>query len=180
MKVQGSGQAQILSPTDQVAFFEACASDRDRALFAVCLFTGCRISEALQLKSEFIAGGYITLTKDTTKGKKQTRQVKVHPSLAAILADYDMPQSGYIFPGRKEGTHLTRFSAEKILKTTAAAAGLAGVSTHSFRRTALTRMNDHGVSLRTIQEISGHQNLAVLARYLGVSEAQKEDALACI
>ena len=180
MKVKGSGQAEILTREQQQAFFEACPSDRERALFGICLYTGCRISEALQIKGEYITGGYITLAKQTTKGKHQTRQIKIHPVLAEILADYQPPSSGYLFPGRDADSHLSRFSAEKLLKSSAAKAGLVGVSTHSFRRTALTRMNDGGVSLRTIQEISGHQNLAVLARYLGVSEAQKEDALACI
>ncbi|MBD1864819.1 tyrosine-type recombinase/integrase [Trichocoleus sp. FACHB-46] len=55
-----------------------------------------------------------------------------------------------------------------------------GVSTHSFRRTALTQMSSAGIPLRVIQEISGHRSLQVLQRYLGVSEVQLEEAIASL
>ena len=57
---------------------------------------------------------------------------------------------------------------------------LEGVSTHSFRRTALTRMSDAGVPLRHIQARSGHKTLAALERYLGVTEQQKESAISTL
>ena len=68
--------------------------------------------------------------------------------------------------------HLLRVACEKV--------GLKGVSTHSFRRTALTQMHNTGVPLRHIQEISGHRNLGTLQRYLEVSTEQKERAIAFI
>ncbi|MEP0820377.1 tyrosine-type recombinase/integrase [Trichocoleus desertorum GB2-A4] len=58
--------------------------------------------------------------------------------------------------------------------------GLVGVSTHSFRRTALTQMSSAGVPLRVIQEISGHRSLQALQRYLEVSELQLEGAIASL
>ncbi|MEB3191172.1 MAG: tyrosine-type recombinase/integrase [Snowella sp.] len=54
------------------------------------------------------------------------------------------------------------------------------MSTHSFRRTALTQMHNAGVPLCHIQEISGHRSLATLQRYLEVSSEQKERAVAVI
>ncbi|MEP0872038.1 tyrosine-type recombinase/integrase [Trichocoleus desertorum AS-A10] len=58
--------------------------------------------------------------------------------------------------------------------------GLVRVSTHSFRRTALTRMSSAGIPLRVIQEISGHRSLQALQRYLEVSELQLEGAIASL
>ncbi|MBD2121324.1 tyrosine-type recombinase/integrase [Trichocoleus sp. FACHB-262] len=58
--------------------------------------------------------------------------------------------------------------------------GLVGVSTHSFRRTALTWMSSVGIPLRVIQEISGHRSLQALQRYLEVSELQLEGAIAAL
>ncbi|WP_442939264.1 tyrosine-type recombinase/integrase [Nostoc sp.] len=46
------------------------------------------------------------------------------------------------------------------------------MSTHSFRRTALTQMSNASIPLRVIQEISGHRNLEQLQRYLEVSDEQ--------
>ena len=68
--------------------------------------------------------------------------------------------------------HLLRVACEKV--------GLKGVSTHSFRRTALTQMHNAGVPLRHIQEISGHRNLGTLQRYLEVSTEQKIQAVGVI
>ena len=57
--------------------------------------------------------------------------------------------------------------------------GIEGVSTHSFRRTALT-LRERGIPLRHIQEISGHRTLAALERYLGVTEKQKQNAISAL
>ncbi|MEP0874072.1 tyrosine-type recombinase/integrase [Trichocoleus desertorum AS-A10] len=58
--------------------------------------------------------------------------------------------------------------------------GLVGVSTHSFRRMALTQMSSAGVPLRVIQEISGHRSLQAFQCYLEVSERQLEGAIAAL
>ena len=58
--------------------------------------------------------------------------------------------------------------------------GLEGVSTHSFRRTALTNMSNAGIGLRIIQEISGHRDLSQLQNYLEVAEAQVLGAIASL
>jgi integrase/recombinase XerD len=58
--------------------------------------------------------------------------------------------------------------------------GLVGVSTHSFRRTALTQMSSAGIPLRHIQEISGHNDLGTLQRYLEVSPDQRRKAVSVI
>ena len=65
----------------------------------------------------------------------------------------------------------------KILRAATERVGIVGVSTHSFRRTALTRLHQQGVPLRIIQEISGHKSLATLQKYLEVTEEEKENAL---
>ena len=70
--------------------------------------------------------------------------------------------------------------ADKILKAACDRVGLVGVSTHSFRRTALTMMSSAGIPLRVIQEISGHNDLGTLQRYLEVSPEQKKRAVAVI
>lgn len=72
---------------------------------------------------------------------------------------------------------MTRAAADTILKSACQRVGLIGVSTHSFRRTALTRMHNAGVPLRVIQEISGHSSLETLQRYLEVTDQQIVDAV---
>ena len=50
MKVAGNGQGKILTPEElKLLFAEGFVRERDRALFGIWLFTGCRVSEALAL-----------------------------------------------------------------------------------------------------------------------------------
>lgn len=181
MKVAGNGQGKILTPEElRRLFTEGFTKERDRALFGICLFTGCRVSEALALQTSDIKGGTLTFRKSTTKGKLKTRVVDIQPGLAQLLAEY--PTSpGALFPGmRGRSLTLTRFMADKILKAACDRIGLVGVSTHSFRRTALTMMSSAGIPLRVIQEISGHNDLGTLQRYLEVTPQQRRAAVSVI
>ena len=181
MKVNGNGQAKILSQVELDRLFAGFDNDRDRCLFGICFHTGCRISEALQLTVNDV-GTTITFRKSTTKGKKGTRSIPVNPVLRKILDLYlqEFQPDSYLFPSfhnAREKGHLHRSSADLILRNACERAGLKGVSTHSFRRSALTMMSNRGVPLRVIQKISGHSSLEVLQRYLEVSDEQIGDAV---
>jgi integrase/recombinase XerD len=120
----------------------------------------------------------LILRKSNTKGKQATRSIAPHGELEKLLLDY-RPESGkFLFPGRWGKGHLHPTSADAILRVACEQVGLVGVSTHSFRRTALTSLSNAGVPLRVIQQISGHQSLEALQRYLEVSEEQVERAIA--
>ncbi len=182
MKVNGNGQGKILTTDElRLLFAEGFTRERDRALFGVCLFSGCRISEALALQTTDIKGGMLTFRKAITKGKLKTRVVDIQPGLAQLLAEYQPLKSGALFPGmRGRNLTLTRFMADKILKAACDRVSIVGVSTHSFRRTALTMMSNANTPLRVIQDISGHANLTGLSLYLEVTPEQKIQALAVI
>ncbi|MHC5740158.1 tyrosine-type recombinase/integrase [Nostoc sp.] len=181
MKVNGNGRAKILTSDElRRLFSDGFTSDRDRALFGICLYTGCRVSEALKLQTTDIKGETLTFRKSTTKGKLKTRAIEIEPGLAAILAGYH-PNPGPMFPGVRGVTErLTRYAADKILRVAAKRVQLEGVSTHSFRRTALNQMSSANIPLRHIQEISGHNDLGTLQRYLEVSPEQRRKALSVI
>jgi integrase/recombinase XerD len=112
------------------------------------------------------------LLKANTKGKLATRSIPVIEDLRQLLSNY-YPIRGdvYLFPGRSNG-HLAEDSAARILREACKQVGIIGVSTHSFRRTALTQMSNAGIPLRVIQEISGHRNLEQLQKYMEVSDSQ--------
>ena len=181
MKVEGNGQGKILTAEElRLLFTDGFTTSRDRALFGICLYTGCRVSEALALQTSDMKSGTITFSSSTTKGKLKTRVVDIQAGLAELLADYQ-PKPGALFPGLRGVTErLTRFAADKILRDAEERVGLVGVSTHSFRRTALTMMSSAGVPLRHIQEISGHNDLGTLQRYLEVTPEQRKKAVEVI
>lgn len=186
MKINRQGQAKVLTEDElRKLFDEGLATPRDRLLFSICLFTGCRIGEACSLEWCDIIGNAITFRIEKTK-TKSSRTAQISPKLQTYFEEYQRDQasvkfpSSYIFRGKRVGSHLHPSMAHKILKAATDRIGLQGVSTHSFRRTALTMMCSKGINLRVIQKLSGHKSLNVLANYLEVSEQEKEQALAQI
>jgi integrase/recombinase XerD len=179
MKVNRHGRAKVLTQSEiQQIFNHGLENDRDRTLFGVCLFTACRIREACTLLTPDIytfkglVRPKLILRKSNTKGKLATRSIPVIEDLRQLLTSYrSLAGEVYLFPGRSDG-HLAEDSAARILRTACQRVGITGVSTHSFRRTALTQMSNAGIPLRVIQEISGHRNLEQLQKYLEVSEEQ--------
>jgi integrase/recombinase XerD len=173
MKVAGNGQARLLSSEElKLLFSEGFKCQRDKALFGICLHTGCRISEALKLRVVDVTFTHILFRKANTKGQLDSREVRVTPSLLITLGDYN-PTGEWFFPGRSYlGSPLNRNTADRILNGACNRVGFSGVSTHSFRRTALTQMHNAGIPLRIIQKISGHRDLAQLTTYLAFTEDQ--------
>ncbi len=181
MKLHGNGQAKILSTYELKQLFEYGFSiPRDKAIFAICLFSACRISEALQLEKSSVTSQYIIFKKATTKGEQATREITICDSLREVLNQYQSPKpfNPYYFPGQKDYLRLNQ--ASKIFHRACNKVGIVGASTHSMRRTALTQMHKQGIPLRTIQEISGHKSLAALQKYLEVSDEDKTQALKLI
>lgn len=141
-----------------------------RCVFAICYYTSCRISEALKLEAADVVEGRIVFRATTTK-TKQTREVKLPVKLIQILSETGLPDRGYLFPGRLKG-HLSRQAADLALRQACEALGWQGISTHSFRRTGITRLHDAGVPLRRIQARTGHVSLGNLAIYVEVNQAE--------
>ena len=150
-------------------------SPKMRAIFSICYYTGCRVSEARQLKAEDVVGNSIVLRKATTKTKR-TRSVPIHPQLQRILDQAQLPTTGYLFLGRKAGC-VTRQACDAALRKACDRLGLEGFSTHSHRRTWATRLDRAGVRLKTIQDLGGWSSMVALQRYLEVSEAEKAEAI---
>lgn len=179
MKIDRHGKAKILTQAEiQLLFNEGLENSRDRALFGICLFSACRIREACTLRTADVYDSSgrvlpkVILRKGNTKGKLATRTIPIIEDLRSLLANYHPGwKEIYLFPGRFDG-HLDPDSADKILRKACKRVGLIGVSSHSFRRTALTMMSDNNTPLRVIQEVSGHRNLEQLQAYIEVRDEQ--------
>jgi integrase/recombinase XerD len=147
MKVNKFGRAAILSPTQITLLFnEGFTKPRDRALFGVCLYAAARINEACTLLRGDVIGikgvrNILVFRPYNTKGKQSTREIQVHPQLKEYLEEHHKSDRWYtrplLFPGRHGRGSIHKASAERILRDTCLKLEIEGVSTHSFRRTAL-------------------------------------------
>lgn len=173
MKNNRNGQSQVLSD-NQLEELLTVLSPKYKLLFAICYYTSCRVSEALQLKRSDIIGDRIVFRAATTKTKK-TREVKITQKLSQIIEEVGLQSKGYLFPSTTGG-YTSRQAADKALREACDYIGLKGVSSHSFRRTGITRLHDAGVPLRTIQKRTGHASLANLALYIEVNQEDVDAA----
>lgn len=190
-KVNGVGQAKVLSQNELSKIFKNFRHDDHRLIFGVCRYTAERIGAVLQLQplDVFDAKGNVrpilTFRGRTRKGSNhkqgKTRQVPVHPALAEMLRAYKIEKGQkWLFPSPTDpNKHLTQQSADLALRTACDRAGLGdrGISTHSFRRTAITELSKKGVGIRVIQKITGHAKLEQLSSYIEVSEEEVIAAL---
>ena len=187
-KSNGSGQALVLSQDEANKLIGAC-SPVMRAVFSFARGTAARINEVLSLRFENVTPTHVVLPRRIVKGKKKTREVPINERLAEEFRSwreqwvgiYGRPPEGsdFLFPGRSGDTkekHLTRWAADKALRKVCDGLTIDGASTHSWRRTSLSNANDAGISLRVLQDMSGHSSLDVLSRYLQTSDKQKREA----
>ncbi len=188
MKIDRHGQAKILTQEEiQLLFSQGLQTDRDRALFGICLYCCCRINEACTLSVNDVydrrgrVRAELIIRKGNTKGKLATRAIPVIEDLRVLLLAYQSRvERGYLFPGRWGRGHINSDSAARILREAFQLLEFEGCSTHSFRRTGLTLLSNAGIPLRIIQEISGHRNLEQLQRYLEVKPEQVRGAMSAL
>jgi integrase/recombinase XerD len=175
------GKGKILNQSEiQLLFAEGLPDTFYRCLFAIALFSAARINEVCTLLTEDVYDGrgrvrsHLTIRKGNTKGQLGTRTIPIISDLRAFLIAY-YPEAGnpYLFPGRYDTRgHINSDSAARVLRKACVKVGIEGVSTHSFRRTALTQMSDASIPLKVISKLSGHHDLAQLSEYLEVRDEQ--------
>lgn len=181
------GQAQVFTPGDLTRIRKQLTNPKHRMIFDVARYTGERIGAVLQLQVSDVYSvtgdplDEITFRAQTRKakpgGSRQTRQCPTHQELSALLASYDPPVVGPLFPGDQGCLSYQAF--DSAFRRAIDRAGLShkGFSTHSFRRTVITRLSEAGIDLRTIQAITGHQDLKSLQRYIEIDPRRARRAL---
>jgi integrase/recombinase XerD len=167
VKSKPAKQAAVLSPDEIAAMLEA-ASPRDAALVAVMAAGACRVGEATLLTWADVDACTVTIPGGATKsgcGRTFTLPATACRYLHEWRELCPATRKGWIFPGRA-GQPLSIRAAQYALTTLAQGLGLKGVSSHSLRRSAVTATADAGHNLKTVAEVSGHQSLSSLQRYI--------------
>ena len=185
MKINRYGRARVLTSEELNILLQEIPEGSHRVLAHLLRRTSARVSEGLQLKWGYINDRSIVFPALITKRAKKSREVPLHPDLKIIFhsweADFNQPVKAmdWVFPGQTPGEHLTRQSVDYVLRKSTKACGFNDLSSHSFRRSALTAASAKNILLRDFMEPSGRSDLGTLQRYLEVSpEAKKRAALA--
>lgn len=155
--------SRALSPAD-AATLEAAAHTAGLAGTAVLigLYTAARRSEIAGMEWSRITDQTVTFWRPKTK---DWHTVPLHPALAEHLEQ--RRGEGWVFPGRWGG-HVSPAQVWRWACQVSEDAGLGRVTPHVWRHTCLTTANDASRDLRAAQELAGHTDPAVTARYTRV------------
>jgi integrase/recombinase XerD len=184
MKNNRFGTASLISDLEFSKIRKKIETPKYKILLDLAWYTGERWGALVQLQindvyDENIPREIITFRKNTRKGKISTRQIPIHPNLKEQLSNYAPKDPVWMFPNRDGSKHMTLRHAYNIFMTAVESAGLGGkgISTHSTRRSFITKLHSNGVSTFTISKITGHKDLKSLSHYVEVDDNFMKNAI---
>ena len=193
MKIDREGQACVLTNDDYSKIRKQIKSKKYKLLLDLAWYTGERWGALVQLRVEdcYNPDGtpreYINFRARTRKaspdGQRQTRQVFVHAVLRESLQNYKSDSnSPWMFCDRTGEKPITLRWADMILRAAVEKGGLAakGISTHSTRRSFITKLHRNGTDLYTIKKITGHKDFKALERYVEIDSDRVKGAIAAL
>ena len=187
--VMAGKQAKILSnqQTRSLLVFASATRNprRNHLILLLSLKAGLRAGEIAKLTWDMVVGptgeiGHVIELRDCAAKKKSGRLIPIHPSLRAALAAWRKLTTGTGPVIRSErGGPMTPVSIVNWFAGAYRAVGLAGCSSHSGRRTFITRaarlVHKAGGSLRDVQLLAGHRSIQTTQRYIdGDTDAQRK------
>jgi integrase len=182
-------QAKTLSGADlsDLLVFASCTRYplRNTVIVLLSAKAGLRAGEIASLTWDMMLdatgqlSGLLEL-RDSAAKKGSGRSIPIHPDLAAALAAWRRvaKPSDYVITSER-GSCMTSLSIVVWFNRAFKNIGLRGCSSHSGRRTFVTRaariVHKVGGSLRDVQLLAGHRSIQTTQRYIdGDSDAQRK------
>jgi len=183
-------QAQTLSDTQLRRVFTHITTrkhpTRDRTILLVSVYAGLRAKEIAGLKhgDVFERDGRVReqfiLTASQAKGGHR-RTVYLSNRLRKALAEYgatlSQADSDHPLFASQKGGHFSPNTMCQLFLSIYKACGLKDASSHSGRRTYITRLANKGVGVRLLAALAGHRHIATTQRYIDVNTDQLSEAV---
>jgi integrase/recombinase XerD len=183
-------QAQTLNEAQLRRVLHYCRSRRhpvrDETIVLFSFYAGLRAKElaALRRSDVFDEAGAVReqfiLSASQSKGGK-TRTVYLNQRMRRALAEYAAglklnDPNRALFESQKGG-HFSANTMCQLFLDIYKAVGLKDASSHSGRRTYITRLANKGVGVRLLAALAGHSHISTTQRYIGVNAEQLASAV---
>lgn len=166
--------------------------DRDRVIILLSFYAGLRACEIaglgwpMVLASDGSIAEIATLSQGITKGgaiRSIPLAVKLKTALRRLHRSSGRPLTGPVIRSERD-RHMTPCSIVNWFALLYRELGLDGCSSHSGRRTFITRtarlVSKTGGSLRDVQELAGHRALTTTERYIEGDRATQRRLIALL
>jgi integrase len=166
-----------------------------RVLFAIGIYTGLRLGDAVTLDwgAVDLVRGFIQWKPHKTKRHETIVRIPLFPALAAIFAATPARRrNGPVLPGlaeeyRTRRTHFMETVRQVFVDADIETRGTrdngraaVDVGFHSLRHTFVSMAANAGVPMSVVQSIVGHTNAAMTAHYFHVSDDALRGAVAVL
>lgn len=162
----------VLSRREVADLLEQVENPMYRAILMLTYAAGLRVSEVVRLRPADLDPGRGLLHVRQGKGRKDRCAMLSDRALAALRAYRETVSSPrWLFPGAREGQHISVRSVQRAFARARDAAGIekrAGV--HSLRHSFATHLLERGTDLRHIQELLGHASASTTQVYTHVTQ----------
>lgn len=158
---------------------------RNKVIALLSVKAGLRAAEIAKLTWEMVLGpdgevASLLELEDQAAKKRHGRRIPIHPDLQAALAELQISsgnRTGAVVRSERGGA-MSPLSVVIWFGRAYRTLGLAGCSSHSGRRTFITKaarsVHKAGGSLRDVQLLAGHSSIQTTQRYIdGDSDAQR-------
>lgn len=166
----------VLSQGEVARLLRTPRNLKHRALLMLLYSSGLRVSELVRLRPEDVDVDRGLVRVRRGKGRKDRYTLLAQRAVDALRLYRDAyPGGRWLFPGGREGRHLTVRSVQKIVARAAEHAGIAKhVTPHTLRHSFATHLLEGGTNLRIIQELLGHASSRTTERYTHVAKSTLE------
>lgn len=161
----------VLSAEQIERLLDATKDLKYKAMFATMYSSGMRVSEVIHLHYDDISRTNMQIHVRNTKNRMDRFTILSERNLA-LLTKYWYEKGrprGILFPNQYTGQYLTVSTVEQVIRRSALAAGLSGVTPHCLRHSFATHLMEQGVEQRKIQALLGHRDPKSTEIYLHVS-----------
>lgn len=162
--------------------FEACRTDRERAVIEILVGTGLRRGEFVELRISDVqfkgAGGLI----DVRRGKGfKRRGVVISPELAGFIHNYIKTYRSAATPGSALFERMNGVNLYYLTTKLGRRAGLAETANpHSFRHTFATVLYNYTKDITFVQQQLGHSSMETTAIYTKCLSDNKLEAMSIL
>ncbi len=180
-----TGKAKILSDANLKQFFKLLSignfGERNVTIMALSHYCALRAKELAALRISDIVDkdnklrDVLRLIPAYTKGGKHRDLPITHPKLIKFLNDwitFRQQEDGTLFNHKsalfksQKGLQFSANSMSRMINNLYANNGFSGCTSHSGRRTLITKLVNKGISINKVQVIAGHSNIQTTLEYV--------------
>ncbi|MCP4601227.1 MAG: tyrosine-type recombinase/integrase [Proteobacteria bacterium] len=163
---------EIFNALELSLLFKSTTNIKHLALLMTIYSGGLRVSETLHLKASDIDSQRMVIRIGQGKGNKD-RYVPLSEALLPVLRMYwkHVRPANWIFEGWDPQKPLTPETVGNVFRKQIKKVGITkNVTVHSLRHSFATHLLEHGVDIRSIQQLLGHKSLSSTMIYTHVAK----------